>query len=58
MDDNKSTIPCMNQIIKTGESVWRKDGQGDCSVCKCDEKNKECSAYNPVRITINTFEVK
>ena len=29
---------------------------GDCSICKQDEKNKECDGYIP--ITVKEFEVR
>lgn len=58
MDDKEKPVPCMNQIFKPKVLAWRKDGQGDCSICKSDEKNKECTGYSPVQITIHKFEVK
>jgi hypothetical protein len=49
-------IKCLNHAIKP-ESEYKKDGQGDCSICIPHPDNIHCSAYQPVKITIFGFEV-
>jgi hypothetical protein len=46
---------CFYQFFGIKESP-KCEGWGDCSICKPDEKNKECKGYFP--ITISEYKVK
>jgi hypothetical protein len=46
---------CLRQFIRPEERLLM-DGVGDCTVCKPDEKNKECKMYFPIEIS--TFEIE
>jgi hypothetical protein len=42
---------CIHQFIRPEgkQLTW---GVGDCTICKPDEKNKECKCYYPIKISV------
>ena len=38
---------CLRQILKVGDD---KKNKGNCSICKADYKNRNCSGYIPFRL--------
>jgi hypothetical protein len=48
---------CFNHYFKPSVDMI-KPGKGDCSTCVPDENNKNCSEYQPIKITIYGFEVE
>ena len=49
-------MPCMNQVFRT-EQLSKVLGQGECKTCQTHPDNVKCSQYQPVQITIKTFEI-
>lgn len=43
-------VKCINQIFRPSIclSPQMRFGRGDCTVCKADEKNKDCDGFVPV----------
>ena len=43
-------MKCVNQIFRpsTYISPEMRPGKGDCTVCKADEKNRNCNGFHPV----------
>ena len=50
-------IRCFNQVFRPKEMTVRHEGQGDCPTCQTHEDNRNCSRYQPVKITIYGFTV-
>jgi len=46
---------CLHQIARP-KKISLIGNRGDCSICKTDEKNKDCPGYTP--ITVSFVEVE
>lgn len=53
----ESRICCFYQVFKQEKHI-KKDGVGDCQICKTDENNVFCADYFPVTfyLTNNAYE--
>lgn len=49
---------CLHRLlaVKPVNIHYTPDGCGDCFVCTKDEKNKECSQYTPISISVIDME--
>jgi hypothetical protein len=49
---------CLHRLlaVKPVNIHYTPDGCGDCSICTKDEKNKECSRYTPISVSIINIE--
>ena len=41
---------CLHQIFRVKSPKIKIEGEGDCSVCVPDEKNKLCKRYHPITV--------
>ncbi len=48
---------CINQIFRPTRHV-NVTGMGNCVICQTDPSNKNCSGFQPIKITINKVEIK
>ena len=42
---------CLRQYIRP-DGRYIREGWGDCTSCKPDEKNKDCKGYYPIEVSI------